>query len=295
MSPQTEDINTVAAESSMTLSNPSVIKRVLLKNLIAIKVYWPVLLLIQLPLVLVCLFFIKSSLSPPDPLKSHKKVIEAQRRQITRLKDVERQLEDLNQRFLVLQAQHAKTVKSLITWKSTDQSVAMLQNRRLTLETLDRIGEKIRQNEPFAGLLAGIPKDCMTMTGYQTLHKYATKLPLTFRQLKASFDEIHKNYAPPEVSSKLPLWLEKIAGFFHGKIKITQVHQVTNNPLQLAHEALEVHDLKLAVTLVQNLDFVNVKQWIQLAGERILLEDEYSIFADKVQSWTQSSMQEPNL
>jgi len=295
MSLQTEAINAIAAESLVTPSRQNALKRVFLKNLNAIKVYWPVLLLSQLPLVLVYFLSIKSSLLPPEPLNFHKKVIEAQKRQIARLKDVERQLEDLNQRFLVLQSQHAKTVKSLITWKSADHSVAVLQTRKLTLETLDRIGEKIRQNEPFAGLLTGIPRDCVTMAGHKTLQKYATKLPLTFMQLKASFDEIYKNYAPPEVSSKLPLWLEKIAGFFHGKIKVTQSHQVTNNPLQLVHEALEVHDLKLAVDLAKNLDFVNVKQWIQLASERILLEDEYSIFAEKVQSWAQSSTQEPNL
>lgn len=295
MSPQTEVIEGIATESLVSPSPPNTIKKAFLKNLTAIKIYWPILLLSQLPLVIVCLWFIKPSLPPPEPLKFHKKIIEAQKRQIARLKDLEHQLENLNQRFLVLQDQHAKTVKSLITWKSADHSISLLQTRKLTLETLDRIGEKIRQNEPFSGLLSGIPKDCVTMAGYQTLHKYATKLPLTFVQLKASFDEIYKNYAPPETSAKLPLWLEKIAGFFQGKIKIKQAHQIENNPLRSAREALEAYDLRLAIALAKNLGFVSVKQWIQLASERILLEDEYSIFAENVQSWAQSSIQEPNL
>ena len=302
MSQQTEIPNTTGKIKPPP--HTEVVKKVILKNRRAIIEYWPIFLLGQLPLLVVYGLIAnpKPAQLPAAPIKIDKKAAEFQKQQSTRLKNLEQRLEGLNQRFLILQNQHAKTVKALIVLKSESNSqraehgvASINQTRNLTLEILDRIGEKIRLNEPFTGLLTNISKECVNFSGYQTLHKYAAKLPLTFLQIKKEFDEFYKNYIPQKQDTNLPLWLTKIASFFHGKIKIKKVDQIEVNPLQPLHEALEAQNLKLALVLASDLDFPAVKLWAQKVSERVLLEDQYSIFAEKVQNWAQQSIQENKL
>ncbi len=303
MSPQTENPTT----TGMPPPHTEVVKQVLLKNQAALKKYWPILLLGQLPLLAVYSLLATATpsatpLLPPTPIKVDKKTLDLQKQQGARLKNLEQRLEGLNQRFLILQNLHAKTVKALITLKAeaniqkTEHGATSInQMRKLTLETLDRIGEKIRLNEPFTGLLTSLSKECMSFSGYQTLHKYAAKLPLTFVQIKKAFDEIYKNSITPKQETSLPSWLTKMASFFHGKIKIKKSNQIEINPLQPLHEALESQDLKLVLALAKDLNLPTVKLWAQLVSERILLEDEYSVFAEKVQNWAQQPIQENKL
>ena len=110
-------------------------------------------------------------------------------------------------------------------------------------------------------------------------------MPLDFLQIKNAFDELYKNRTPQIKDTTIPLWLTKIASFFHGKLQIKKTKDT--NPLQPIHEAIGSNDIKLALVLAKNLNIPNIKLWAQLAEERILLEDEYSVFADSVQNWAQ--------
>lgn len=286
-------------EVAKTMLDKEMIKHLACKNKEALKVYWPLLLLTQLPLG-VYLFLAHQKPLPPTPIIPDQKTIEHQKIQNTRLKNIEQRFNELNQRFVVLQSQHAKMITSLISFKTATAQQSNLPPvnlvKRATLETLDRIGEKIRLNEPFSGLLANLPKDCSAFAGYKTLHQFSARLPLTFIQLKKTFDDIKKSYTPQKVNSNLPNWLEKIAAAFKGTIKIEKASQIEENPLQPIADALEVQDLRLAYSFTKDIQIPSIKQWAKLAMERILLEEDYSTFAEKVQSWVnQQPVQESTL
>ena len=249
----------------------------------AIKNFWPLLLLTQLPLIIISVVLIRIS---PIPTSS---VTKNEVMQNDKIKNLEIHIKNLNEKFLSLQGQHSKILLDLKSEKNLQKHENYtIENNHLkqqTLEILDRIGEKIRLNEPFAGLLSNISKDCVNFSGFQNLHKYSTKLPLTFLQLKKAFDEIYKNYTPPRQEAKFPSWLDKIASFFRGKIKIEYLNQVRVNPMLPVLEALEMQDLKLALSLAKDINLPTTKLWAALVQERILLESEYSLFAEKVQDW----------
>ncbi len=256
------------------------------------KNYWLLLLVTQLPLVVISIVILRPQ-PAPALVKDDGKAIELQN---NRFKNLEKQIKNLNERFLNLQSQYLKTLTTLKSennfQKYPPPAPQINQTNKQTLEVVDRIGEKIRLNEPFIGLLTSLSKECMNFSGYKSLHKYATKLPLTFAQLKKSFDEIYKNYTPPKQNTNLPIWLKKIASFFHGKIKIEQTNQTQNNPMKPINEALEVQDLKLAFALAKDINVANTKLWMALVQERISLEEEYSIFAEKVHEWAQQTFVE---
>ena len=69
----------------------------------------------------------------------------------------------LNEKFLDLQDKNSKILQTLKSEKNLQKPDGYtIDNNNLkhqTLEILDRIGEKIRLNEPFAGLLANISRD----------------------------------------------------------------------------------------------------------------------------------------
>jgi competence protein ComGC len=254
------------------------------RNLHAIKSFWPLLLLAQISLIIISIMLLRliSPVSTSSPTKS-------ETIQNERIKNLEIHIKNLNEKFLIIQEQNSKMLSDLksekILQRQDNYTVSNNQSKQQTLEMLDRIGEKIRLNEPFARLLANISNDCINFPGYQTLHKYSTKLPLTFLQLKKAFDEIYKNYTPPKQDAKFPSWLEKIASFFRGKIKIEYLNQAKINPLLQVLEALEMQDLKLVLSLAKDINLPTLKLWTALVQERILLENEYSLFAERVQDW----------
>lgn len=253
----------------------------------AIKNFWPLLLLTQIPLIII--FAITFGLTSPAPTSSTTKNFEVM--QNDKINNLEIHIKNLTEKILTIQNQYSKILVELKSEKSLQKYENTTTNsnqlKRQILDTIDRIGEKIRLNEPFAGLLASISNECANFSGYQNLHKYSTKLPLTFLQLKKTFDEIYKNYTPPKQESKFPSWLERIASFFRGKIKIERLNQVKTNPLLPVLEALEIHDLKLAMSLAKNIKIPTIGLWADLVQERILLESEYSLFAEKVRDWAE--------
>jgi hypothetical protein len=228
---------------------------------------------------------------PPSqiPAVLDKKTTELNRIQNAHIKNIEQRFEGLNQRFLVLQNQHAKIIKSLISLKTVTVQQSQLPSvnliKKTTLETVDRIGEKIRLNEPFSGLLTSLPKDCSAFPEYKTLQRFSARLPLTFAQLKRAFEDIRKNHTPQKINNNLPRWLEKIAAIFHGNIKIEKSTQVEESPFQQIADALEIQDLKLAYSFTKNFQIQQVKLWAKHAKERMSLEDDYSLFAEKIQNW----------
>ncbi len=289
---------TTPPKVAKTMFDKEVAKQLLCKNKKALKTYWPLLLLALLP-VLVVYLLLANQKPLPTQVVPDKKATELYKIQNAYIKNVEQRLDELNQRFLTLQNQHAKIIKSIISLKATTSaqgtntqtSVDLV--KKTTLETLDRIGEKIRLNEPFSGLLTSLPKDCSTFAGHKTLQQFSARLPLTFVQLKKTFDDIKKGYKPPKVNNNIPSWLEKIASVFpdaitllaKDNIKIEKANQTEENPLQPIADALEVQDLRLAYSFTKDLQIQSVKHWAKLVMERISLEEDYSLFAEKVQNW----------
>ena len=170
------------------------LNKLLLKNKQALRIYWPLLLLAQLPALIICLILpFKQTVTAFDK----KNNADTSKQLVSHIKNIEHRFNELNQRFLALQIQHAKFVKASILLTATVQqgsSPSVNLFKKTTLDILDRIGEKIRLNEPFSGLLASLPKECSSFSGYKTLKQFSVRLPLNHQQLKKAFDDIQKNY-----------------------------------------------------------------------------------------------------
>lgn len=250
-----------------------------------LKNYWPLILLTQLPLIILSIFVLNAMKPFQKFVLPSTKKVELQNEQI---KTLENHIKNLNEKILYIQNQYAEDLSKLKATNNlqnqTSTTTNVDQSKRQILETLDRIGEKIRLNEPFAGLLATLPKDCVNFPGYKTLYRYSSKLPLTFLQLKKIFDDIYKAYMPPKQTTNIHPWLAKFASLFRGRIKVERI-QNAPNPLLPIYEALDMHDLRSALLLTKGIDFPTLKLWKNLVQERILLEDEYSVFVEKTQTW----------
>ena len=247
--------------------------------------YWPLILLTQLPLIIVSVFFINTIKPSQNFVLPPTKSIEPPNEQI---KTLETHIKNLNEKILDIQNQHSAALADLKSTSNLQNQTHTITNidqtRRQILDTIDRIGEKIRLNEPFTGLLASLPKDCTAFPGYQTLYKYSSKLPLTFLQLRKIFDDIYKAYSPPKQTTNIHPWLAKIASMFRGQIKIER-SLVVENPLLPALEAIDMQDLRSALLLTNNINFPTLKLCKNLVQERVLLENEYSVFVEKTQIW----------
>jgi len=262
-------------------------QKLLLKNKQALRAYWPILLLAQLPALIICLILpFKQTVTTFDK----KNNADTSKQLVAHIKNIEHRFNELNQRFVALQIQHAKFIKASILLTATVQqgsSPSVNLFKKTTLDTLDRIGEKIRLNEPFSGLLTSLPQECSSFSGYRTLKQFSVRLPLNHQQLKKAFDDIQKNYTPPKIKSNLPRWLEKIASLFQGNIKIEKANQNNEDPFQLIVNALDGQDLKLAYSQAKSIKNQSVELWAKHVAERLSLEEDYSSFAEKVQNWVQ--------
>ena len=273
------------------------------KNVQAIKIYWPLLILSQAVGIAALILVFNQKNLHKEQENNNKRDIE-QNKQQTAIKNLEQRFDNLNERFLSLQTQQAKIVKNLISLKmtlSSQKSESVKQNvstaeinitQKTVLDTLDRIGDKIRLNESFASLLTSIPRTYINLPEYKILQKFSTRLPLTFKQLNKSFEEIQKNYTPQKPASNLPKWVSDIASVFHGTIKIEKADQKKENPLKSITDALGAQDLKSAHAFAKNFDNPSIKSWADLIAERISLEESYSLFAEKVQNLAQQTSQE---
>jgi len=272
----------------------SAFKNLLCKNVQAVKIYWPIILLIQTPIFIVCAILVNQKPTTQSaPLDKNN--FELHKKDAVRLKNLEQRFNELNKRFAALQIQHAKFVKSSILLAATVQQTNPSSDniiKKNALDTIDRIGEKIRLNETYVGLISGFPKECSGFAGYKTVQQFSSKLPLSIVQLKKSFEDIRKKYTTSKTKNELPKWLEKAAKIFHGNIKIEQTKKADESPIQSITEALETQDLKLAYSLTKLISFPPIQLWAQYLAERISLEEEYATFAENVQNWAQQAPSE---
>ncbi len=137
----------MSQQTKKTIPQPDkfLAKELLRKNGHAIKKYWPVLLLAQLPALIFYLLLTYQKPFPQTQMVSDKKNTELHKQHSTHIKNIEQRFNELNQRFVALQNQHAKTVKSLILLKTATAQQGNLPSvnliKKTTLDTLDRIGE----------------------------------------------------------------------------------------------------------------------------------------------------------
>lgn len=260
------------------------LKGLFYKNIQAIKTYWPIFLLIQLPIFVVYLTNQKPNIQASIILDKNNQ------QQAIQIKRLERRFEELKKRFLALQIQHAKFVKSSILMASKvqhDNSSGVGDTKKIALDIVDRIGEKIRLNESYLSLLTLLPKECSLLPGYEILQQFASKLPLNLHQLKKSFEKIQKRHAQTKIKSDLPKWLEQIASLFHGKIKIEKTPTQDENSFELVMEALDTQDLKSALSFANNIPQEQIRSWTALVIERMQLEEGYAKFSVAMQQWAQ--------
>jgi hypothetical protein len=276
-----------------TILNQQRIKSFVGQNLTTIIKYWPLAIISQMPLAYIAF---GDKINSKKPL-THSKV-EAKNLDIKDKKhyeQLEKRLKSLNERFLVLQTQHAKIVKAIIAIQEKQQinsennSPSAVKNSKHNIsafEVFEKIGEKIKLGESYSHLLLTIPNDLKSSSSYEALKQYANKAPPTFNDLIKAFSEIQKDYTPNQYSQAVPAWLEKIAEFFKGKVKISKGDVIEHSPIEAIKEALELHDFQLAADAAQYADNASIKKWGTLLEERLQLEHNYILFGEQISNIT---------
>lgn len=270
------------------------LKSVVYKNLHALKTYWPLVLLSQLPLA----YNLSIKNTPEHPIKSSK--IEAKNLDILKQKyltpqEIDIKLKYLNERFLVLQTQHTKMVKNIIAMQEkqqtyTDQEknseLIAHKNEKSLFETVEKIGEHIKNGESYGNFITQIPSNLKNNPAYEILNKYSTKVPPTFNELIKAFEELNKNHTPTQEMQTVPRWLEKLSTLFKGEIKITKDTSSKHSPFEAIKEALALRDFQLALDASQYTDSTVIKKWARLVENRLQLEQHYQLFAEQVSNIT---------
>ena len=96
-------------------------QKLLLKNKQALRAYWPILLLAQLPALIICLILpFKQTVTTFDK----KNNADTSKQLVAHIKNIEHRFNELNQRFVALQIQHAKFIKASILLTATVQQGA---------------------------------------------------------------------------------------------------------------------------------------------------------------------------
>lgn len=270
------------------------LKLVIYKNLHALKTYWPLILLSQLPLV----YNLSIKNATEHPIKSSK--VEAKNLDILKQKyltpqDIDKKLKYLNERFMVLQTQHSKIVKNIIAIQEKQQSATYQEKNSETItdknetsifEIIEKIGDQIKNGEPYTNFITKIPSNLKNNPAYEMLNKYASKTPPTFNDLIKAFEEINKNHAQTQETQNIPRWLEKLSTFFNGEIKITKGNNSAHSPFEAIKEALTLRDFQLALDAAQYTNLPAIKKWAKPLEERLQLEQHYQLFAEQVSNIT---------
>lgn len=265
------------------------------KNIQAIKSFWPIIILGQLSVFIIYLACINQKPYAPTSIVLDKKNLELSQKQDAQIKRLEKKFEELKKRFLALQIQHTKLLKSSILMTTKDQhdnSMSAQDSRKVVLETVDRIGEKIRLNDSYSSLLASLPEKCSSFPGYETLQQFSSVPPPNIYQLQKSFEDIRKKYTLPKVQNNLPKWLEKIAAIFRGKIKVEKIRSVDEKPFELIEEALDSQDLKAALSFSKNIPLQQIQTWANHLTGRLQLEEAYLNFSAVMQQWVKQTSAE---
>lgn len=271
-------------------------KELFSKNIRVCKSYWPIITIMQLIAFIGCLIWTNQRPIQQTEVIIDKKSLNFKQRE-DKINELEKQFQELKKRFLALQVQHAKFVKSSILMATnTPNSVLQAQDtKKIASDIIDRIGEKIRLNNPYSNLLTLLPKECTSFSGYQTLHEFASNPPSNPQRLQKSFEDIRKKYTSHKKRYLLPKWLEKIASLFHGEIKIEKIHSIDETSFNLITEALELQDLKLAFSIAKNISIQPFQKWTNELTKRIKLEEEFMTFSTAIQQWIQQESSEKSI
>lgn len=273
--------------------NQQELKKFAKENLAAVKKYWPLILISQIPFT----YTLFNSAAQPTKFTAYSK-IEAKNLDIIGKKNLEQQalekrLKSLNERFLVLQTQHAKMVKAIIAVQEKSQitstpnpDIINKKNDLSIFETFEKISEKIKNGETYTNLILLLPASLKANPSYEILNLYANKVPPSFNDLIKAFTEIQKNYSPSQQLQTVPKWLKKIAEFFKGEVKIAKGNNFEHSPIDAIKEALELRDFQLAADAAQYVDNQSVKKWAKLLEDRINLEQHCQLFAEQISSIT---------
>jgi len=263
------------------------------KNLAVIGKYWPLILISQTPFAYMILNSNAQTTKPIANYKVEAKNVDLIGKKHLEQNSVEKRLRNLNERFLVLQTQHAKMVKAIIAIQEKSQNINVpasdVTNKKddsSIFETFEKIGEKIKSSESYSNLMLLIPDNLKTNKAYEILNNYANKVPPTFSDLIKVFSEIHKNYSPDQQLQAIPEWLAKTAEFFKGEVKIAKGNSSDHSPIDVIKEALELYDFQLAADAAQYIDNPSVKKWSKSLEDRITLEQNYQLFAEQISSVT---------
>lgn len=272
------------------------------KNIRAFKSYWPLFLLIQIPLLFLYALFVQQRVISEGSLNSYQNnsLIQQkiQEQQALSIRNVEQLFTDLNQKVEKLQAQNEKLSKilsALKTFHKKQISEPIVPNtsliQKITLESLDKIGEKIRLSEPYSSLINSLPSDCTKFSGYKTLQQFSARPPMSTYQLKKSLENMAKNYNPQGSPTNPPVWLDKLASIFRGNIKIEKIEPQKESPFQPILIALETHDIKSAHTLAKESQIQAIKEWAKMVEDHLLVEEEYGVFVEEIKLWIRGQYQ----
>jgi len=264
------------------------------RNIQAIKSFWLIIFLGQIPIFIIYLISLSQNPYPQTPLPD-KRSLELSKKQDIQIKNLEKKFEELKKRFLALQIQHTKLLKSSILMSTKDQhdnSLSAHDSKKMILETIDRIGEKIRLNESFSNLLASLPEKCSSFSGYQILQQFSSVPPPSIYQLQKSFEDIRKKHVQPKKPNDLPKWLNKVAAIFRGKIKVEKIQPIDEEPFELIAEALEGRDLKTAHSFSKNIPLQQIQIWANHLNRRLELEDAFLDFSATAQQWVKQASTE---
>lgn len=289
---QTLNNNSNASKKNFNANiSPQELKNFAKKNLAAVKKYWPLILISQIPFAYTILNS-RPQITKPNAKVEAKNLDVIGKKNLDQ-KELEKRLKSLNERFLVLQTQHAKMVKNIIAIQEKSQNsptpnpdIVNKKNDLSIFETFEKIGEKIKSGEAYANLMTLMPNDVKNNSSYAILNIYANKVPPSFNDLTKAFAEIKKNYSPTQQMQTVPQWLKKIAEFFKGEVKIAKGNSLEHSPIDAIKEALELRDFQLAADAAQYTDNASVKKWAKLIEDRINLEQHYQLLAEQISSIT---------
>lgn len=270
------------------------LKLIICKNLHALKTYWPLVLLSQLPLA----YNLSIKNVAEHSIKSSK--VEAKNLDILKQKyltpqEIDKKLKYLNERFMVLQTQHAKMIKNIIAMQEKQQTSTYQEknsesitnkNEASIFEIVEKIGDHIKNGESYVNFITQIPSNFKNNPAYEILNKYATKVLPTFNDLIQAFEELNKNHVLTQEIQTVPKWLERLSTFFKGEIKITKGTNAEHSLFQAIKEALTLRDFQLALDATQYTDSTAIKKWARLVEERLQLEQHYQLFAEQVSNIT---------
>lgn len=275
-------------------------KKLFFYNFNAVKKYWPLLVILQLQLGYLVFekYFTEKNISSV--------IIEAKNLDIiNKQKAMALQLKQLNEKFLSLQINQARVLKSAITIqdKATKTEDIVKQNSKnsifpneINTEVIitEQIKKHIEDSEPYHHLLEKISDNLKNHNSYVILENYSKNVPITLKEIIKNFDTIAANRVHTDAKLEIvPEWLDKIASLFKGKVEIGKNINSENSPYIMIKKALDQGDLQLALdgaAYIKNDDLI---KWCEIVKARLFLEEQYKFFKEYAQNAIHHTNKDP--